>query len=195
MPPECAASISSSVSATERLKFSSEPGSDLAATNSSMSGCEQSSTAMLAPRRRPPCLTTSVAASKMRMKETGPLATPRVVRTRSPLRRRREKENPVPPPAWWIRAISCSAVKIESSESSIGRTKQPESRPISVPAFISVGEFGRKSRPFRAAANRSLHRPDEPGAKRSSAAATCAATRSIISAVDSATLPASSASR
>jgi len=38
------------------------------------------------------------------------------------------------------------AVKIDSSESSTGRTKQAASCPSSVPAFMSVGEFGRNSR-------------------------------------------------
>ena len=53
---------------------------------------------MFAPRRVPPCFITSVAQLKTRMKETGPLATPIVERTISSFGRRREKENPVPPP-------------------------------------------------------------------------------------------------
>ena len=53
---------------------------------------------MFAPRRRPPCLITSVAVSKMRIKETGPLATPPVACTTSSFGRSREKEKPVPPP-------------------------------------------------------------------------------------------------
>ena len=53
---------------------------------------------MLAPRRVPPCLMASVAASKTFMKETGPLATPIVLCTRSEAGRRREKAKPVPPP-------------------------------------------------------------------------------------------------
>ena len=48
---------------------------------------------MLAPRRRPPCFTTSVVVSKMRMKPTGPEATRPVLRTWSPRGRRwRETE-------------------------------------------------------------------------------------------------------
>jgi len=53
---------------------------------------------MLAPRRVPPCFTTSVEASYSFINETGPDATPIVERTTSFLGRSREKENPVPPP-------------------------------------------------------------------------------------------------
>ena len=60
---------------------------------------------MLAPRRLPPWTITPVAASKMPMNETGPEASPLVVFTRSPLGRRCEKLNPVPPPDWWILAM------------------------------------------------------------------------------------------
>src|SRR3974390_626076 len=68
---------------------------------------------VLAPRRVPPCLTASVAASKTRMNETGPLAAPCVVRTRSPLGRMREKENPVPPPLLCISAMLLTASKTD----------------------------------------------------------------------------------
>ncbi len=101
---------------------------------------------MLAPRRRPPCLTASVALSKAPMKLTGPEATPWVVPTMSPLGRRCEKENPVPPPAWWMIAMYFTESKIPGMESGTGSTKQAESSPSSVPAFISVGELGRNSR-------------------------------------------------
>ena len=100
---------------------------------------------MLAPRRVPPCLTASVAWLNTRMNETGPDETPCVERTWSPAGRRREKENPVPPPDLWMMAVSRTAPKIESMESAIGRTKQAESCCSSRPAFIRVGEFGRKS--------------------------------------------------
>ncbi len=53
---------------------------------------------MLAPRRVPPCLTTSVLASYRVMNDTGPEATPMVDRTMSLVGRRREKLKPVPPP-------------------------------------------------------------------------------------------------
>ena len=53
---------------------------------------------MLAPRRVPPCLMTSVIVSKSRMKEMAPEATPCVFMTLSPAGRSSEKEKPVPPP-------------------------------------------------------------------------------------------------
>ena len=53
---------------------------------------------MFAPRRVPPCFTTSVLASYSVMNETGPDATPVVDLTCAPVGRSREKENPVPPP-------------------------------------------------------------------------------------------------
>jgi len=101
---------------------------------------------MLAPRRIPPCLITSVAVSKARMKETGPLAMPPVEPTRSLCGRRREKEKPVPPPLLWIRAVYLTASNISSMESPTGSTKQAESCPSSRPAFIKVGELGKNSR-------------------------------------------------
>ena len=63
---------------------------------------------MLAPRRVPPCLTTSVDASNRVMKETGPEATPMVERTMSFLGRSREKLKPVPPPDWCTSAMARS---------------------------------------------------------------------------------------
>ena len=100
---------------------------------------------MLAPRRVPPCLMVSVAVSKTRMKEMGPLATPIVDRTRSFLGRSRLKLNPVPPPDWWTSAAFFIAVKMESILSSMGRTKHAESCWSSRPAFMRVGELGRNS--------------------------------------------------
>jgi hypothetical protein len=44
-------------------------------------------------------------------------------------------------------------VKIPSIESSTGRTKHAESCPPGVPAFIRVGEFGRKRRSERSEKN------------------------------------------
>jgi len=85
-----------------------------------------------------------VAVLKMRRKDTGPEATPPVVPTREFLGRRREKEKPVPPPDLWIMAANFTASKISSMESPTGSTKQAESWPSSEPAFISVGELGRK---------------------------------------------------
>ena len=101
---------------------------------------------MFAPRRVPPCLTASVAILNTRIKLTGPLATPPVLRTVAPAARRREKEKPVPPPDLWIKAACLMASKISSIESPTGSTKQAESWPSSLPAFIKVGEFGKNSR-------------------------------------------------
>ena len=101
---------------------------------------------MLAPRRRPPCLITSVVMSKMRMKERGPEAMPMVDMTTSPLGRRSVEEKPVPPPDLCTRAMCLTASKMPGMESSTGRTKQAESWPTPVPAFIRVGELGRNSR-------------------------------------------------
>ncbi len=99
--------------------------------------------AMLAPRRVPPCLTCSVAVLKIFMKDTGPEATPPVVPTRLSLGRRRENENPVPPPDLWIRAAFFKESNIPSMLSSTGRTKQAASWPSLRPAFIKVGELGK----------------------------------------------------
>ena len=80
------------------------------------------------------------------MKEMGPLTTPPVEFTVEPLARRREKEKPVPPPDLWMRAAFLMASKMCSMESSTGSTKQAESCPSGRPAFMRVGELGRKSR-------------------------------------------------
>ena len=113
--------------------------------NSRMSGWSTRRMPILAPRRVPPCFTASVAALKTFMKEMGPLATPPVEFTVEPLARRREKEKPVPPPDLWMRAAFLMASKMSSMESATGSTKQAESCPSGRPAFISVGELGRKS--------------------------------------------------
>ena len=62
----------------------------------------------------------------------------------SPSPRRREKSKPVPPPNFWTNAVALAVDIIDSRVSSIGSTKQAASVPRPVPAFISVGEFGRK---------------------------------------------------
>jgi hypothetical protein len=103
--------------------------------NSSMSGGSTLSTPMLAPRRLPPCRICSVAQSKMRMKETGPEAIPPVEATRSLFGRRRERENPVPPPDYWMSAASFSDSKMSAKLSSTGSTKQALSCPSGVPAY------------------------------------------------------------
>ncbi len=99
---------------------------------------------ILAPLLVPPCLTASVAALKTFIKLTGPLATPPVEFTEEPLGRSLEKLKPVPPPLLCINAAFFTLSKMPSILSSIGRTKHALSCPKGLPAFIRVGEFGRK---------------------------------------------------
>ena len=120
----------------------------IALIKSMISGWELASTAMFAPLRLPPCFTALVASSKTRMNESGPLAAPHVEDTGSPAGRIWLNENPVPPQLWWISAIVVSVEKIPRRESSTGKTKQAESWPIGVPAFIRVGEFGMNNNSF-----------------------------------------------
>jgi hypothetical protein len=148
--------MKASVTATEMLKLPTDVPSSFIWTNSSMSGWSTRRMPMLAPRRVPPCLTASVAASMTLRNETGPEATPWVLRTKLPLGRRRLKSKPVPPPSLWTRAAFLTVSKIESSESSIGRTKQAE-RHMPRPAPVRVGLFGRKSRPAMARKNSSAY--------------------------------------
>jgi hypothetical protein len=120
----------------------------------------------------------SVAQSKTRMNDTGPDASPPVEPTTSARGRRRENENPVPPPVRCTSAIERSPPKIPSIVSSTGITKQALSCPSGVPAFISVGEFGRKSseasRRWKASCQRSASCAEPTS---SSACATARATR------------------
>ena len=78
--PMSTAAMNSSVTPTEMLKLFRMCSSSLALMNSIMSGWSTRRMPILAPRRVPPCLMVSVAVSKTRMKETGPLATPMVDR-------------------------------------------------------------------------------------------------------------------
>jgi hypothetical protein len=80
------------------------------------------------------------------MKEIGPEDMPFVEPTISPFGLSLEKLKPVPPPDLWIMAVCFTASKIDSMESFTGRTKQALNWPSLLPAFISVGLFGRKSR-------------------------------------------------
>src|SRR2546427_3500264 len=73
--------MNASVTASEMLKFVTWVRSSLQAMNSSMSGWSTRRMPMLAPRRVPPCFTTSVDASYSFMNDTGPEATPMVERT------------------------------------------------------------------------------------------------------------------
>ena len=68
------------------------------------------------------------------------------IRRARPFCRRRENEKPVPPPDLWMSAAFFTVSKIASMLSSTGSTKQAESCPNGRPAFISVGEFGKKRR-------------------------------------------------
>jgi len=77
---------------------------------------------MLAPRRAPPCLTTSVIVSNSLMNDTAPDATPRVFLTMLPLGRSRENAKPVPPPDFWISDCAASAALMPSIESGTGST-------------------------------------------------------------------------
>ena len=70
------AAMNASVTATEMLKFVILVVSSLQVMNSMMSGWSTRRMPMLAPRRVPPCFTTSVEASNRLMNETGPEATP-----------------------------------------------------------------------------------------------------------------------
>ena len=64
--------MKASVTATEMLKLLSLASSCLAVMKSRMSGWSTRMMPMLAPRRVPPCLIVSVAASKTLMNESGP---------------------------------------------------------------------------------------------------------------------------
>ncbi len=138
--------IKLSVIPTEMLKLVSLFSSTLALTNLTMSGWLQFNMPILAPRLIPPCITISVVWSNNSINETGPDATPFVLLTASPCGLKCEKLNPVPPPDLWISAVFFNVVNIPSILSSIGKTKQADNCPSSLPAFIRVGELGRKSK-------------------------------------------------
>ena len=146
--PFSRASINLSVTATDMLKFWRVCMSAFIVMKSMTSGWSTRRIPMFAPRLFPPCLMTSVAASKTFMKDIGPDETPVVDETMSLEGRSLVKENPVPPPLLWIRAAFLRLVNIPSIESSTGTTKHAESCWMLVPAFIRVGEFGRNSRFF-----------------------------------------------
>jgi len=133
------------VIATDMLKFSSFSVC-FSFMNLRMSGWFTSSIPMFAPLLLPPCFIISAALSNIFMKDMGPDAVPFDLCIMSPSGLIFEKLNPVPPPLWCIIAICFSASNICCIESSIGITKHADNCPSCVPAFISVGEFGRKSR-------------------------------------------------
>jgi len=140
--------MKASVTPTEILKFVIWLSLVLQVMNSLMSGWSTRSTAMLAPRREPPCAISPKAWSYTLRKPTGPVALPIEERTRAPLGRSRLKEKPLPPPVCWIRAASRSVWKIPDGErpmsSSIASTKQAASWPSGVPAPVKVGLLGKK---------------------------------------------------
>src|SRR5690554_2472777 len=129
---------------TLRLKLVRTEVSLFAVMNSTIWGWSTLRIAMLAPRLVPPCLTASVAALKTLRKDIGPLETPVVVFTLEFVSLSRLKLKPVPPPLLWIRAAFLIELKILSILSSIGKTKQADNCCRSFPAFIRVGELGRK---------------------------------------------------
>ncbi len=139
--------MKSSVTATDRLKLVKSAGFSFAMMKDIISGWSILKTPILAPLRVPPCLMASVAALNTRMNETGPLAVPPDEPTMSFAGLNLLKEKPVPPPDWWISAVSFTASNMESRESSTGRTKQAASCCNLLPAFISAGELGRNSSP------------------------------------------------
>ena len=120
----------------------------LQVTKSSTSGWSTRRTAILAPRRVPPWAISPKAWSYTRRNPTGPVAWPAELFTSDPLGRRREKENPLPPPVCWIRAASRRVWKIPAESlpmsSVMGSTKQAASCPSGVPAPVKVGEFGKE---------------------------------------------------
>lgn len=139
------ASMNASVVLTDMLKLRSESSLFFDVMNSRRSGWSHERTPIFAPLLFPPCFMTSVVMSNIFMKLTGPDAGPFVLMTISFRGLSFEKLNPVPPPDWWIIAMCFSVSNISVNESPTGRTKQADSCPIPVPAFISVGVFGRKS--------------------------------------------------
>src|SRR3990172_1873291 len=131
--------MNSSVTATERLKFTNSEGSSFTVMKDIMSGWSTLKTPMFAPLLVPPCFIASVAALKTLMKETGPLASPPVEPTMSFKGLNRLKEKPVPPPDWWIMAVFFTESNMEFMESSTGSTKHAASCWRRLPAFIRVG--------------------------------------------------------
>ncbi len=138
--------INASVIPTERLKLLNWPSFSFAVINSFISGWSTLNTPIFAPLLFPPCFIFSVAVSKILIKETGPDDLPPVDFTKESFGRNFENEKPVPPPVLWIKAIFFTASNISSRESSTGRAKQALNCPLGVPAFIKVGELGRKSK-------------------------------------------------
>ena len=135
--------INTSVIATDRLKLFNWALLSFAWIKSRISGWSTLSIPIFAPLLVPPCFIASVAESKTVINEMGPDEIPFVEPTISPFGLRFENEKPVPPPDLCIIAAFFTASKIDSIESSTGRTKQADSCPSLLPAFIRVGLLGR----------------------------------------------------
>ena len=111
----------------------------------------------------------------------------------SPSGRRREKSKPVPPPYFCTIAAARAVDMIDSIESSTGSTKQAARVPLPAPAFIRVGELGRKRSAASSSPKRPAHSPRSAGV--GSAAATAEATRANSASGVSASAPPASRSR
>src|ERR1044072_2000178 len=112
----------------------------------STSGCVTRIMPMFAPRRTPPCFTTSVTWLTMFMNDTGPDATPVGELPIAPCGRRNSYVMPVPPPVWWMVAAAFACSMIPESESGTSRTKHAASWPLVLPALTRHGVFGMNSR-------------------------------------------------
>jgi len=141
-----AACINSSVAPTDKLKLANLFSFFLDLINAAMSGWLEYIIPMFAPLLFPPCLITSVVLLNISINERGPDAVPFVFLTVSPFGLILLKLKPVPPPLCWIKAMVSIPLNMLFSESSMGITKHAANCPSSVPAFISVGLFGRNSR-------------------------------------------------
>ncbi len=102
-------------------------------------------TAMFAPSRFPPWVTSVDSEDRCRRTAIGPQALPWVDWIGVPFDLISVSAKPVPPPNFWTIAASCAAFMIPSMLSRRGSTKHADRVPAPVPAFIIVGEFGRNS--------------------------------------------------
>ena len=112
--------------------------------NSCTSGCLMLSCPMCAPSRNAPCVSVAPTDEYSFITAMGPQASPCVVAMRSRLGRSLEKPKPMPPPHFSIIAASLATCMMEFILSSGDTTKHADRQPLPpVPAFTSVGEFGR----------------------------------------------------
>src|SRR6476619_7519641 len=139
LPPR---SMSKPASRSARILSSSRA---LVSMNSSMSGWSTSRTTILAARRvAPPDLIVPADASAPRMKLTGPLAVPPLLKS-SLEERMRERLRPAPEPPLKMNPSSLYQLRIESIESSTDRMKQAETCcGDGVPTLNHTGELKEK---------------------------------------------------